>query len=182
VLLTVHESFISKGIHAALSWQDGVCTTILSFLLGGSSPYSIHGFKEHNNLWWFMDYILTQVAKIFINFHPRNEKRHPFDWFAINNVNFVLLGYLPYVSDLHLSTSCSKYCHDLNLIMIAVKCWHHRFDGELNPWAISDHGFFQLSLYTKKIFSHHLTPACNISISFGKKREIDLSRTQDTGP
>jgi hypothetical protein len=52
----------------------------------------------------------------------------------------------------------------------------------LNPWAISDHGFFQLSLYTKKIFSHHLTPACNISISFGKKREIDLSRTQDTGP
>jgi hypothetical protein len=47
-----------------------------------------------------MDYILTQVAKIFIDFHPRNEKRHPFDWFAINNVNFFLLGYPPYVSDL----------------------------------------------------------------------------------
>jgi hypothetical protein len=68
----------------------------------------------------------------------------------------------------------------LNLIMIAFKCWHHRFDGELNPWAISDHGFFLLSLYRSSPAILQL-PSIHLS-ALEKKREKDLSRTQDTGP
>lgn len=91
----------SKGMHAALSWQDGVCTTILSFLLGGSSVVPL--FNS-----WFQG---TQQSLMIHGLHTHSgcENLHRFPSQKWKETSFWLV--------------CHQQCEFYSLRLPTVRIW-----------------------------------------------------------